>query len=242
MIFSITLTHALLINLELFMPITDWPADERPREKLLQRGADALSDAELLAIFLRTGIPGKTAVDLARELLSQFGSLRALLECDLKTFSNCPGLGPAKYALLQAVLAMARRHMDETIRREGAMTNPNLTREFLTNRLRGIPHEVFACLFLDNQHRLIAFEELFRGTIDGASVYPREVVKRALTLNAAALIFAHNHPSGVTEPSSADKNITVRLQQALGLVDIRVLDHFIVGEGRPYSFAEHGLI
>lgn len=224
------------------MAITDWPAEERPREKLLQRGPQALSDAELLAIFLRTGVKGKTAVDLARELLTEYGSLRALLEADAERFQQSLGLGKAKYALLQAIMEMARRHLEETLKRESPLTSPELTRDYLLCRLRGYAHEVFACLFLDNQHRVIAFEELFRGTIDGASVYPREVVKKALAANSAAVIFAHNHPSGVAEPSEADKHITQRLRQALGLIDVRVLDHFIVGEGRPFSFAEHGLI
>jgi len=224
------------------MPITDWPDDERPREKLLQRGPGVLSDAELLAIFLRTGIKGKTAVDLARDLLARFGSLRSLLEADFESFSSSPGLGSAKYAQLQAVLEMARRHLRESLERDGALTSPDLTRQYLSSQMRGYPHEVFACLFLDNQHRVIGFEELFRGTIDGASVYPREVVKKALSFNAAAVIFAHNHPSGVAEPSEADRHITVRLKQALSLIEIRVLDHFIVGDGEPYSFAEHGLI
>lgn len=224
------------------MPITDWPDNEKPREKLLQRGPHALSDAELLAIFLRTGVKGKTAVDLARELLIQFGSLRALLESDYESFSRGLGLGSAKYASLQAVLEMARRHLKESLRRESALTSPDLTRRYLTSHLRGHAHEVFACLFLDNQHRIIQFEELFRGTIDGASVYPREVVKKALAFNAAAVIFAHNHPSGIAEPSEADKHITRRLKQALSLLDIRVLDHFIIGDGEPFSFAEHGLI
>jgi DNA repair protein RadC len=224
------------------MPITDWPDEERPREKLLLKGPQFLSDAELLAIFLRTGVRGKTAVDLARELLAEFGSLRALLDSDFERFSRSPGLGSAKYALLQAVLEMARRHLKESLRRGGALTCPDLTRSYLTSQLRGYGHEVFACLFLDNQHRIIEFEELFRGTIDGASVYPREVVKKALAFNAAAVIFAHNHPSGITEPSEADRCITLKLKQALSLIDIRVLDHFIVGEGEPFSFAEHGLI
>ncbi|CAL1239290.1 RadC family protein [Candidatus Methylocalor cossyra] len=224
------------------MPITDWPYEERPREKLLQRGPEALSDAELLAIFLRTGIKGKTAVDLARDLLAQFGSLRALLESDFDRFSRSPGLGVAKYVQLQAVLEMARRHLEEHLQRGGALTSPALTRRYLASRLRGYPHEVFGCLFLDSQNRVIAFEELFRGTIDGASVYPREVVKKALDRNAAAVIFAHNHPSGVAEPSEADRHLTARLKQALALVDIRVLDHFVVGDGEPYSFAEHGLL
>jgi DNA repair protein RadC len=225
------------------MSIMDWPEDERPREKLLQRGASALSDAELLAIFLRVGVKGKSAVDLARDLLKEYGSLRALLEADFDRFQRSPGLGAAKYAALQAVLEMARRHLQEEMRRSDALTSPDLTRRFLTSTLRAYPYEVFACLLLDNQHRVIRFEELFRGTIDGASVYPREVVKIALAHNAAAVIFAHNHPSGVAEPSEADKHITMRLKQALGLIDIRVLDHFIVGDGlNAYSFSEHGLI
>ncbi len=224
------------------MPITDWPADERPREKLLQRGPQSLSDAELLAIFLRTGVKGKTAVDLARDLLLEYGSLRALLEADAERFQRSLGLGTAKYAVLQATLEMAKRHLEHELKRDGALTSPELTRHYLICRLRGHAHEVFACLFLDNQHRVIAFEELFRGTIDGASVYPREVVKKALAVNSAAVIFAHNHPSGIAEPSEADKHITQRLRQALGLIDVRVLDHFIIGEGHAYSFAEHGLI
>ncbi|HUL13726.1 MAG TPA: DNA repair protein RadC [Methylococcaceae bacterium] len=224
------------------MPITDWPDAERPREKLLQRGPGALSDAELLAIFLRTGVKGKTAVDVARELLQEYGSLRALLEADFERFSRSAGLGSAKYALLQAVLEMARRHLQEELARGNALTSPDLTRRYLASQLRAYAFEVFACLLLDNQHRVIRFEELFRGTIDGASVYPREVVKKALAFNAAAVIFAHNHPSGVAEPSEADKHITQKLKQALGLVDIRVLDHFIVGDGAAFSFAEHGLI
>jgi DNA repair protein RadC len=224
------------------MPITDWPTDERPREKLLLRGPAALSDAELLAIFLRTGIKGMTAVDLARGLLNEFGSLRALLEADFDRIQQSRGLGVAKYAQLQASLEMARRHMEEVLRKGDAITSPTITRTYLTSRLRGYAHEVFACLFLDNQHRVIEYEELFRGTIDGASVYPREVVKRALDLNTAAVIFAHNHPSGIAEPSEADKHITQRLKQALNLIDVRVLDHFIIGEGTAFSFAEHGLI
>ena len=223
------------------MSIKDWPADERPREKLLAKGSGALTDAELLAIFLRTGITGKTAVDLARELLDQFGSLQALLNADQTQFCQGKGLGSAKYAQLQAVLEMARRHFVEILQRGDALTSPEATRAYLSAQLRGYSYEVFACLFLDNQHRIIQLEELFRGTIDGASVYPREVAKRALFHNAAAVIFAHNHPSGINEPSQADKSITDKLKQALTLFDIRVLDHFIIGDGEPYSFAENGL-
>jgi DNA repair protein RadC len=224
------------------MPITDWPLDERPREKLLARGAEALSDAELLAIFLRTGTRGKTAVDLARELLTRFGSLRALLEADLRQFCEGEGLGAAKYAQLQATTEMARRHLAETLRRGNALENPEDTRRYVSARLRDYPHEVFACLFLDNRHRVIAFEELFHGTINGASVHPRVVVKKALAHNAAAVILAHNHPSGVAEPSSADRHITQQLVDALRLVEIRVLDHLVVGDGEAVSFAERGLL
>lgn len=224
------------------MSIKNWPADERPREKLLQRGAAALTDAELLAIFLRTGTPGKSAVDMARELLNEYGSLQALLGADQQRFCQSNGLGDAKYAQLQAVLEMASRHFAETLRRGNALSSPDITRAYLSAQLRGYSYEVFACLFLDNQHRVIVWEELFRGTIDGASVYPREVAKKALFHHAAAVIFAHNHPSGINEPSQADRQITDKLKQALGLFDIRVLDHFIVGDGDPFSFAEHGLL
>jgi DNA repair protein RadC len=223
------------------MPITDWPADERPREKLLARGAAALSDAELLAIFLRTGVAGRTAVDLARDLLSRFGGLRPLLQADLDAFCSARGLGQAKYTQLQAVLEMGRRHLSETLARGDALSNPDDTRRYLAARLRDYPFEVFACLFLDNRHRVIACEELFRGTIDGASVHPREVVRRALGHNAAAVILAHNHPSGIAEPSRADEAITRRLRDALALVDIRVLDHVVVGD-ELVSFAERGLL
>ncbi len=222
------------------MAIKDWPLEERPREKLLQRGADALNDAELLAIFLRTGLPGCSAVQLARDLIQRFGGLRGLLGADEATFCAAPGLGRAKYAQLQAVLEISRRHLAETLQRESAFTSPDATRNYLSSRLRDYAHEVFAVLFLDNQHRLIAFEELFRGTLDSASVYPREVVKAALSHNAAALILAHNHPSGIAEPSQADRQITERLVSALALVDIRVLDHLVVGDGQPVSFAERG--
>lgn len=224
------------------MPISDWPVAERPREKLLQRGANTLSDAELLAIFLRTGIPGKTAVDLARDLLQRFGSLRALLLADLKDFCQGEGLGEAKFVQLQASMEIARRHSLETLRRSSALKSPQHTREFLALCLRDYPYEVFACLFLDNRHRVIEFEELFRGTINGASVYPREVVKKALEHNAAAVIFAHNHPSGVAEPSNADRQITRQLTDALALVEIKVLDHLVVGDGEIVSLAERGLI
>lgn len=224
------------------MAITDWPASERPREKLLKQGAASLSDAELLAIFLRTGLPGLTAVDLARQLLKQFGSLRALLSSDQKGFCGQAGLGPAKYAQLQAIMEMARRHLGETLQRGDTLSDPLTTRRYLTAQLREREHEVFACLLLDNRHRVLQFSELFRGTINGASVYPREVVKHALKHNAAAVIFAHNHPSGVAEPSQADRHLTQRLKTALEIVEIRVLDHIIIGDGESVSFAERGLI
>jgi DNA repair protein RadC len=222
------------------MAIKDWPAGERPREKLLSAGAGTLSDAELLAIFLRTGVKGLSAVDLARQLLANFGSLRALLEADHHHFCQQHGLGTAKFVQLQAVLEMSRRHLESTLNRGNAFTDASTTRSYLQRQLRHFDHEVFACLFLDTRHRLISFEPLFRGTIDGASVYPREVVKQALKHNAAAVIFAHNHPSGVAEPSQADIQITKRLRAALELVDIRVLDHIIVGDAHTCSLAQTG--
>lgn len=222
------------------MSIKDWPAQERPREKLLERGAQALTDAELLAIFLRTGVAGKSAVDLARQLLGEFGSLRALLEADLAAFSAHLGLGPAKFSQLQAVLEMGRRHLAEGLKRDSALESPQQVRDYLKARLRHEPHEIFGCLFLDTRHRVLAFEALFHGTIDGASVYPRQVVKRALAHNAAAVILTHNHPSGIAEPSQADRLLTTRLKDALALIDVRVLDHFIVGDGEPVSMLEIG--
>ena len=223
------------------MAITDWPHEERPREKLLLKGATALSDAELLAIFLRTGIAGISAVDLSRQLLTEFGSLRALLTASQKEFCQHKGLGNAKYAQLQAVMEMAGRHFSETLKRNDCLTSPVDTRAYLHSQLRDRKHEVFACVMLDNRNRVIVFREMFRGTIDGASVYPREVVKQALADNAAGVILAHNHPSGITEPSQADLAITERLKKALELVDIRVLDHVIIGD-ETLCFSERGLI
>jgi DNA repair protein RadC len=216
------------------MSIKDWPATERPREKLLAMGSASLSDAELLAIFLRTGVTGKSAVDLARHLLNQFGGLRSLLSADRERFSE------AKYAQLQAVLEMGRRHLAEVMVRESALESPNAVREYLKAMLRHEPHEVFGCLFLDSKHKVLVFEKLFTGSINTANVYPRQVVKRALAHNAAALILCHNHPSGVTQPSQADRHLTQRLKQALGLIDVEVLDHIIIGEGEPLSMAEYG--
>ncbi|MGE8360605.1 RadC family protein [Pseudomonas sp.] len=222
------------------MSIRNWPAAERPREKLLAQGAENLTDAELLAIFLRTGVSGQSAVDLARHLLSDFGGLRHLLQADQRAFSSRLGLGPAKFAQLQAVLEMGRRHLAERLRRDSALENPQAVRDYLKALLRHEPHEVFGCLFLDAKHRVLTFEALFHGSIDSASVYPRQVVKRALAHNAAALILTHNHPSGVAEPSQEDRMLTRRLKDALELVDVRVLDHFIVGDGEPVSMAEIG--
>ena len=224
------------------MGISDWPAAERPREKLLARGAGALSDAELLAIFLRVGVRGASAVDLARQLLSEYESLGALLAADQQTFCATRGLGVAKFAQLQAVMEMARRHATETLAEVDVLSAPEATRRYLTLKLAHVPHEVFACVFLNTRNHVIAFEELFRGTIDGAAVYPREVVKAALRHNAAAVILAHNHPSGVAEPSTADKQLTTRLCDALSLVDVRVLDHIVVGDGESVSFANRGLL
>lgn len=224
------------------MSIADWPADERPREKLLALGAEALTDAELLAIFLRTGVPGKSAVDLARELLATYGGLVGLLSAGQGDFCSGKGLGVAKFVQLRAVLEMSRRYLREELSERDAITSPEATRRYLKMRLRGYPYEVFAGLFLDNRHRVLEYQELFRGTIDGASVHPREVVRAAMNCNAAAVIFAHNHPSGVAEPSQADIRITERLRGALDYIDVRVLDHIIIGEGEGTSFAERGLL
>lgn len=222
--------------------IRDWPASERPREKLLAHGAERLSDAELLAVVLRNGVAGRNAVDLARELLSRFGGLRPLLEAERQQFCAQHGLGDARYAQLQALLELGRRYLQAELERLDCLDSPDTTRRFLASRLRHLPYEVFAVLFLDNRHRVIAFEELFRGTIDGASVHPREVVRRVLAVNAAAVILAHNHPSGVAEPSRADIRLTRRLVDALGLIDVRVLDHVVIGTGNGISFAERGLL
>ncbi|BAP55225.1 DNA repair protein RadC [Thioploca ingrica] len=224
------------------MKITDMPLEDRPREKLLQRGAQALTNVELLAIFLRTGTRGKTALDLAQDLLREFGDLRSLLGADQVQFCQAKGLGDAKYVQLQACVEMSRRYLRECLERGDVLSSPEDTRNFLMSELSGRAYEVFACLFLDNKHRVIKFEELFYGTIDGASVYPREVVRRALQHNAAALILAHNHPSGIAEPSQADIAITRRLKEAMSLIDVRVLDHLVIGDGYSVSLAERGLV
>jgi DNA repair protein RadC len=222
------------------MTIRHWPGAERPREKLLERGAHALSDAELLALLLGSGVKGRSAVELARELIAHFGSLRNLLAADRPRCLERTGVGPARYATMQAAVELTRRHFREALRLGPALAAPDATRSFLLAQLRDRPYEVFCCLYLDNRHRLIAFEELFRGTIDRAGVHPREVLRQTLLHNAAAVIFAHNHPSGVLEPSQADELITRRLKEALALVDVRVLDHFIIGDGHCFSFSEAG--
>ncbi len=224
------------------MAICDWPEDDRPREKLLQRGAQALSDAELLAIFLRTGVAGKSAVDMARDLVIQFGGLTRLFAASRTEFCAVHGLGDAKYAQLQAVLEMARRALAEEMRQGDALASPAAVRDYLRLALAGKAYEVFCVVFLDTQHRVLAVEELFRGTLTQTSVYPREVVKRALAHNAAALILPHNHPSGLAEPSRADETLTQALKSALALVDVNIIDHFIVGNGYAMSFAERGLL
>jgi DNA repair protein RadC len=224
------------------MADTHWPEDERPRERLLAHGANSLSDAELLAIFLRTGTAGMPVMTLARHLTEEFGGLRGLMTASRSQFCAIKGLGNAKYAQVHAAMEMARRVMDEPLRQGDPLRSPEDTRRFLSSRLATYHHEVFSGLFLDNRHRVIRYQELFRGTIDGAAVYPREVVRQALEVNAAAVIFAHNHPSGVAEPSQADVSLTRRLKEALGLVDIRVLDHMVVGHGEVISLAERGLM
>lgn len=224
------------------MGINHWPEAERPRERLIAGGPAALSDSELLAIFLRTGVRGASAVDLARRLLERFGSLGSLFAAPLAAVAEVPGLGPAKYAQLQAVLEMARRALREQMQRRDALTSPGAVRDYLRLALQGKEREVFVVVFLDAQHRAMAVEELFAGTLTQTSVYPREVVRRALAANAAAVIFAHNHPSGVAEPSHADQALTRALTQALALVDVRVLDHFVVARGGCVSFAERGLL
>lgn len=224
------------------MAINDWPEDQRPRERLIRQGAVALSDAELLAVFLRVGVKGKSAVDLGRDMLHEFGSLRALFGASLSDFSQIHGLGTAKFAQLQAVLELAKRSISEELQTQSSLSSPQAVKQFLQLQLGHKSYECFSVLFLDVKNRLIQAQELFRGSLGHASVYPREVVKLALAHNAASLILAHNHPSGSTEPSQADLSLTQTLKSALNLVDIRVLDHFIVANNHIYSFAEHGQI
>lgn len=224
------------------MAITDWPASERPREKLIELGANALSDAELLAIFLRVGVVGKSAVDLARDLLTKFGSLNGIFAATEAELSQVHGIGSSKYVQLQAIFEMSRRALNEELQARDIFQSPKQVREYLVLKLGALTREVFLVLFLDAQNRLNATEELFSGTLTQTSVYPREVVKRAIHHNAASVIFAHNHPSGATQQSTADEQITQQLKQALALIDVRVLDHFIVAGNQALSFAEQGLL
>jgi DNA repair protein RadC len=224
------------------MSIANWPLSERPRERLRERGAAALSDAELLAIFLGTGVRGKNAVEVAREMLGRFGRISTLLASAESEFRATPGVGAARYARFAAVMELARRALSEEMRARDSLTSPGAVRGYLRLRMQELGHECFYCVFLDAQNRVIAADELFRGTLTQTSVYPREVVKHALARNAAAVILAHNHPSGVAEPSLQDQALTRTLAEALALVDIKVLDHFIVAPGTCLSFAERGLI
>ena len=224
------------------MNISQWPAAERPREKLLAHGASALSDAELLAVFFGTGQPGLNAIDLGRQLLVRHGGLRGLLRLPCKDLVREPGLGLARASRLSAALELATRHLQSRLDEPEALNNPRLAGDYFRARLRDRQREVFACLFLDNKHRVIQYEELFQGTIDSSAVHPRQVVKRALHHNAAALIIAHNHPSGVAEPSAADRLLTEALKLALGQIDVGVLDHLIIAGNRSLSFAERGWV
>ena len=224
------------------MAITDWPAAERPREKLIELGAEALSDAELLAIFLRVGVTGKSAVDLARDLLTQFGSLNGIFAATEHELSQVHGIGTSKYVQLQAIFEMSRRALSEQLQQRDVFKSPQAVRDYLVLKLGRLTKEVFLVLFLDTQNRLVATEEMFSGSLKETSVYPREVVKRALHHNAASVIFAHNHPSGIAQQSQADELLTKQLKQALALVDVRVLDHFIVAGNNTLSFSERGLL
>jgi DNA repair protein RadC len=224
------------------MHIRDWPAGERPREKLLGQGAAALSDAELLAIFIVSGGRAGSAVETGRRLLAECLGLRGLLDRPASELARLPGLGPARACALAAALELGTRHLGQQLQRGEALADPAQAGAYFSRKLRPLPHEVFACLFLDTRHRVIAYEELFRGTLDGSEVHPREVARRALQHNAAALIFGHNHPSGNPEPSAADRAVTARLKQALALVEVRVLDHFVVGDGAATSMAQRGWV
>lgn len=224
------------------MAITDWPASERPREKLLEQGVAALSDAELLAIFLRVGVVGKSAVDLARDLLTRFKSLNGIFAASEQELSLVHGIGSSKYVQLQAIFEMSRRALNEQLQQRDVFQSPQQVRDYLKLKLGNLTREVFVVLFLDAQNRLHATEELFGGTLTQTSVYPREVVKRAIHHNAASVIFAHNHPSGVARQSQADERLTQQLKQALELIDVRVLDHFIIAGNDVLSFAERGLL
>ncbi len=222
------------------MGIKDWPARQRPRERLLSEGAAALSDPELLALLLRVGVKGRSAVELGRDLLLQFGSIQGLFAASLSQFSAVHGMGPAKFAQLQAVMELAQRAIGEQLQAGELLGSPDAVRQYLRCTLGRQAHESFVVMFLDVKNRLLASEEMFRGTLSHTSVYPREVVKAALAHNAAGVLLAHNHPSGTPEPSEADLLLTRALVQALALVDVRVLDHFVVAGANVHSFAEHG--
>jgi len=222
--------------------LESWPEKEKPREKLIQSGAHSLSDSELLAIFLRTGTAGKNVIELAREIIQHFGSLKRLFSASEKEFCQIKGLGRAKFVQLQACLEMSQRYLKEQIVKQNAMENPNQVKEYVQSRLMNKTNEVFAAIFLDNQHHVIAFEELFFGTINASSVHPRVILQGCLKHNAAAVIVAHNHPSGVAEPSISDIDITATLKAALNLIDVRLLDHLVVASHRVVSLAERGQI
>lgn len=224
------------------MHIRDWPETERPREKLLARGTGSLSDAELLALFLGSGTAGRDAVAAARELLAGQGGLRPLLDREPKALTRLHGIGPARACLLAAALELGHRHLAAQLERGDALGDPEAAGRYFAQRLRGQQHEVFAVLYLDTRHRALGFEELFRGGIDGAEIHPRVLVQRALAHGAAAAILGHNHPSGNPEPSAADRAVTLRIKQALALVDVRLLDHFVIGDGAPVSMARRGLL
>jgi DNA repair protein RadC len=224
------------------MPISDWPLEDRPREKLLKNGEQALTDAELIAIFIKTGTRGKTALDIARELLMEYGSLKKLLRSPKQRLMQKSGMGNAKYAALKAAVELGRRYLIERLPQGEILNNSRATQQFLADRLRDHANEVFACLFMDNHFKLLGFEELFQGTIHSATIYPREIVRRGLALNAAKIILAHNHPSGYARPSQADKEVTELIKQALSLVDMEVVDHIIIGDPENFSFADRGLI
>ncbi len=223
------------------MAIKQWPVSERPQEKLLSRGAQVLSDAELLALFIRSGTPGCTALDIGRNLLREFGGLRQILTADKQKIYQFNGCGPARYALLQASLEMGRRFLDQSLRKQGPLSSPSQAADFLTHQLRDRKREVFAIIYLDTRHQVIDYEELFCGTLNGATVHPREVVRAVLEKNASAVILAHNHPSGIAEPSQSDATLTKRLRESLDLIDVRLLDHLVIGDGEFVSMSDRGL-
>ena len=224
------------------MTIKDWPASEKPREKLLQKGAHILSDAELLAIFLQTGVAGKTAVDISRDILTRFGGIRQVLNIPLNQLNTERGIGPAKYVLLQASLELGKRYLNERLQKQDALTCPEQVMEYFCRQLRDRQQEIFSVIFLNSRHQVLYYEELFFGTINGATVHPREVVKSVLFRNAAAVIIAHNHPSGIAEPSNSDTLITAKIKNALALIDVPLLDHLIIGDGEYVSMSERGLM